>query len=135
MGRAPAVYREISQIRPMGRQDPAIRAYLASARRGLEQALTGASEAVADILDVYDQAFAELVHKGDPQAFREFLLGAPGRFIELGNRLGAINHLVSFWAFRFPPERRAYVTPEELADIFLDFETGLIFNKAQAVAA
>lgn len=134
MRQVPAVSQEISEIRPVGPQDPAIRAYLTSARLELQTALTEDGAAVSDILAVYDRAFAELVQRGDPQAFRDFLLAAPGRFVELGNRLGSITHLVSFWTFRFPAQRRVYVTPEELADIFLDFETGLIFNKLRAAA-
>ena len=34
---------------------------------------------------------------------------------------------MSFWRYRFPPGRRAPISPVELMDIFLDFEDGLIF--------
>jgi hypothetical protein len=129
MRQVPRVSREILEIKAHGSHDIALRAYILTARDNLQSAIADAGGAVADILDIYDRAFAKLVEKGDPQAFRDFLLAAPGRFVELGDRLGAINHLVSFWSFRFPATRRAVVTTDELADIFLDFENGLTFNK------
>ncbi len=129
---APAVSREISRMRTQGgAAEPSVRGDLTVARRNVLSALAVARMAVADILDVYDQAFADLVDHGNPQPFRDFLLSAPGHFVELGARLGAIDHLISFWGFRFPAERRASVTPQELADILLDFETGLAFEAAE----
>ena len=59
------------------------------------------------------------------QAFRDFLLQAPAMFLTLGERLGVVDHIVSFWTFRFPANRLASVTAGELMDIFLDFEESL----------
>ena len=56
-------------------------------------------------------------------------------FRELGERLAGIDHIVSFWRFRFPKDRLAMITPEELCDIFHDFENGLVFNEDVSVAA
>ena len=50
---------------------------------------------------------------------------APALFNELGERLGGIEHIVSFWRFRFPTNRRPVVTPAELASVFMDFEGSL----------
>ena len=77
-------------------------------------------------LAVYDKAFNGLVD-GQPNAFRDFLLGAPSMFTDLGERLGAINHITSFWDFRFPRGKMPVITPEELTDIFADFEASLAF--------
>ncbi len=41
-----------------------------------------------------------------------------------GEQLGAVQHVVSFWRFRFGPNS-APVAVDELIDIFMDFETGL----------
>ena len=46
-------------------------------------------------------------------------------FQELGERLGAIEHIVSFWRFRFPGDQMPEVGPDELADIFRDFEASV----------
>lgn len=59
-----------------------------------------------------------------PGAFRDFLLQAPRLFTRLGEQLGAIQHVVSFWRFRFSPGA-APIGVDELIDVFMDFETGL----------
>ena len=40
-----------------------------------------------------------------PKTFRDFLLSAPYMFLELGEKMGAISHIVSFWRYRFPKDR------------------------------
>ena len=45
---------------------------------------------------------SDLVEKQTPKTFRDFLLSAPHMFLELGEKLGAISHIVSFWRYRFP---------------------------------
>ena len=54
-------------------------------------------------LAVYDSSFNDLVEHQTPKTFRDFLLSAPYMFLELGEKLGAISHIVSFWRYRFPP--------------------------------
>jgi hypothetical protein len=51
-------------------------------------------------------------------------------FNDLGERLGAIEHIVSFWRFRFPGDKMPVVTPDELSDMFMDFEGSLGFEKS-----
>src|SRR5690606_15131499 len=75
-------------------------------------------------LRYYDDAYAGLTREGNPVAFRDFLLEAPAMFTRLGDQLGAVQHIVSFWRFRFNPKAPP-VGVDELIDIFMDFETGL----------
>ena len=77
------------------------------------------------VVKVYDEAYEAMTKQGDPIRFRDFLLQAPRLFNELGDRLGAIDHVISFWRFRFPQGKKVLITPEELADIFADFEQSL----------
>jgi len=49
-------------------------------------------------------------------------------FTDLGERLGAVNHITSFWNFRFPKGRPGRIGVEELIDIFSDFEASLSFT-------
>jgi hypothetical protein len=114
----------VTQVKIRGSADPETLMYLNRTRASLQNAILAALEAARKALRFYDHAFAGLVD-GRPQAFREFLLSAPSMFCELGERLGAINHIVSFWNFRFPSGRVAIVTGEELADILADFEDSL----------
>lgn len=101
--------------------------YLPPARKRLETAINQAVDGVNRMLGVYDKAYMSLTLDGQPTAFRDFLLAAPAMFMSLGEQSGAVQHIVSFWRYRFPPGRRAPISPEELMDIFLDFEDGLIF--------
>ena len=77
------------------------------------------------MLSVYDDAYSSLTVDGRPTAFRDFLLAAPDMFMSLGEQSGAVQHIASFWRFRFPLGRRVAVSPDELMDIFMDFEDGL----------
>jgi hypothetical protein len=46
-------------------------------------------------------------------------------FLELGEKLGAISHVVGFWRYRFPQDGRgAPIDAEELSTIFQDFSSG-----------
>ena len=70
-----------------------------------------------------------------PKAFRDFLLSAPHLFLELGEKMGAISHIVSFWRYRFrkgvPPRADA----DELCAIFQDFESGFAAGLPAGMAA
>jgi len=74
-------------------------------------------------LAVYDASFRDLVENQSPRKFRDFLLSAPYMFLELGEKLGAISHIVSFWRYRFAPGN-PNIDSEELAAIFQDFSSG-----------
>jgi hypothetical protein len=110
------------------------RAYLTSARENIRRALVGSCRKVKDTLAVYDAAYHSLTANGEPREFRDFLLKAPSLFNELGERLGGIEHILSFWRFRFPSGRAAQVSPDELADLFKDFEGSLSTDQAAPLA-
>ena len=44
-------------------------------------------------------------------------------FLELGEQLGAISHIVSFWRYRFPPGSQSAIDAAELVAILQDFAT------------
>lgn len=119
-----SVAEALHTVKPVGRTDQAAREYLDRGRTVLRARIQKTCHDVAVTLKVYDDAYASLTVLGEPTAFRDFLRRAPGMFNRLGDQLGAIQHIVSFWRFRFGPGA-ANVSPEELIDIFMDFETGL----------
>jgi hypothetical protein len=116
---------EIEMISPIKGASIEETQYIAASRKRLSREITLACQTVAATLKIYDDAYADLTRNGHPQAFREFLLKAPYLFNELGERLGAIQHIVSFWKFRFPQGTRTKIDAEELTDILLDFEFSL----------
>jgi hypothetical protein len=117
------VLREINHIQPMGGQTPEQKVYLASARRNIIEMVRNNGNEVNKALAVYDASFRDLVENQSPRKFRDFLLSAPYMFLELGEKLGAISHIVSFWRYRFAPGC-ANIDSEELTAIFQDFSSG-----------
>ena len=131
----PAVAEQIDTIRPRGFVDPDTKALLAASRENIRNALNLSLKRVRDTLRVYDNAYQGLTQKRDPVGFRNFLLSAPGMFNELGERLGAVDHVISFWRYRFPHKKPVVISGDDLADIFLDFERSLVAMDMAASAA
>jgi hypothetical protein len=117
----------IRTVRPHGPLDAETLVHLEKTRTALHAAILKALEDANKSLRQYDAAFASLIG-GKPQAFRDFLLDAPALFCALGERLGAVTHIVSFWNFRFPKTQRPLVAGPELVDIICDFEESLAFG-------
>jgi hypothetical protein len=129
-----SVLEAIAKLKPHGPQDADTRAQLAKSRENLRASILNALQRARGSLRVYDEAFAGLVD-GKPQGFRDFLLSAPSMFCDLGEQLGAVSHIVSFWNFRFPKARAPIVSVSELRDIFQDFEESLGSAQGEAVRA
>ena len=118
------VLREINTIQPHGSLTPEEKVYLVGARRSIIGMVRENGNHVSKALGVYDSSFQDLVENQTPKTFRDFLLSAPYMFLELGEKLGAISHIVSFWRYRFPPGSSTHVSCEELSAIFQDFSSG-----------
>ncbi len=116
---------EIGQLQITGQRDMETGAYLNSARQRLQSAIVTQRNSIGRTLKVYDDAFAGLTTRGDPKVFRDFLLRAPDMFISLGEKVGVISHIGSFWRYRFPQGRPLTCSVEEALDILQDFESGL----------
>jgi hypothetical protein len=117
------VLREINKIRPIGALTPDQKVYLTAARRSIIEMVRDSGNHVTKSLAVYDASFADLVARQAPKTFRDFLMSAPYMFLELGEKLGAISHIVSFWRYRFPRGAAASIDAEELSAIFQDFSS------------
>ena len=115
----------MATIRPFKRGDPDLHAYVDGARANLQRAMSLATRSVSQTLRLYDIAYNGLIKEGDGTGFRDFLLQAPARFSRLGEELASVDHIVSFWQYRFPGAQSPTVSVDELAAIFRDFEAGL----------
>jgi hypothetical protein len=118
------VLRELNAISPHGAVTPEQKVFLSGVRRNIIEMVRDNGQHVNKSLSVYDAAFRDLVARQTPKTFRDFLLSAPYMFLELGEKLGAISHIVSFWRYRFPPGTPPHVDAEELSAIFQDFSSG-----------
>ena len=128
--KATQVLTEIQQISPRGPMNMDSKVHIAGMRQNICQHFSDACDKVASIIAVYDNAYYMLTQKSDPQAFKNFLLSAPELFKALGERLGAVEHVLSFWRYRFPEGRQMLISPDQLIDIFMDFENSLDFGGA-----
>lgn len=119
------VLREMPQVRVTGHKDADLMAYIDRTRRRLVETVDAKRREVTEALDVYDRAFADLTKNGKPLAFRNFLLRAPKMFLMLGERIGVISHITSFWRYRFPDARSLAAPIDEVLDILKDFEQNI----------
>ena len=118
------VLRAINTIQPFGGETPEQKAYLPGARRRIIELVRDNGNDLNKALAAYDASFADLVEHQSPKGFRDFLLSAPRKFLELGEKLGAISHIVSFWRYRFGPGSPSSIDSDELSAIFQDFSSG-----------
>ena len=128
------VLRELNEIRPHGAISPAQQVFLSGARRNIIEQVRDSGKNVSKVLEVYDNSFQDLVANQAPKTFRDFLLSAPNLFLDLGEKMGAISHIVSFWRYRFPPGSPALIDAEELSIIFQDFSSGFSERKEEGPA-
>jgi hypothetical protein len=94
-----------------------------------------ATRSVENMLAIYDQAYDDLVRNQNPKGFRDFLLSAPHYFLTLGENMGAISHVLSFWRFRFPQKFWVGIEADELVLIFQDFASTFSDNRVAEEAA
>lgn len=124
----------VRRVRPRGRADSEQHAAIDRAKEQVRRRILLTCEATADMLRVYDDAFCGLTKEGKPTAFRDFLRDAPLLFARLGERLGAIQHIVSFWRYRMTGDKPV-PGAEELLDLLADFETSLAGRERPDVLA
>jgi hypothetical protein len=128
------VLRAVHDIRPHGPVTPAQQVFLSGTRRNIIEKVRDSGKEVNKVLEVYDTSFQDLVANQAPKTFRDFLLSAPYMFLDLGEKMGGISHIVSFWRYRFPPGAPVLIDAEELAIIFQDFASGFNEKKDEGPA-
>ncbi|MDX2235211.1 MAG: hypothetical protein NW200_12005 [Hyphomonadaceae bacterium] len=95
-----------------------------SSRQRIVKILGRTTHRVQQALADYDTAFRAL-SQGRPTAFRDFLLSAPAMFLVIGEAVGVIKHIDSFWRFRFPAGRIPMMDTDEAFEVFQEFELTL----------
>ncbi len=125
MPKATRILSEIEHVIPRGKATSDEKLQITDMRSNISRSFNRAVKNVSDTLAIYDNAYYMLTQKSDPQVFKNFLLSAPELFKALGERLGAVQHLLSFWRYRVPEGTRPQMAADELLDIFGDFENSL----------
>ncbi|MGA9659354.1 MAG: hypothetical protein WBQ60_09680 [Asticcacaulis sp.] len=117
----------LHSYKTIGPSDEGTRDYLNEARPRLARKIITAIVATRKTLKVYDDAYQALTEGADPVPFRQFLMNGPSMFFELGERIGILSHIGSFWAYRMGARmQHMRLTPTEFADILVDFEDSLV---------
>lgn len=98
--------------------------HLSDSRQRIVKVMGLTMRRVHEALGKYDEAFQSLA-AGKPAAFRTFLLSAPQMFLAIGEAVGIIKHIDSFWRFRFPAGRAPLLEVNEALEIFSEFEATL----------
>ena len=116
----------LSSYQPVGQADESLRDYLREVRPRLAKRILSAIANVGRTLAIYDQAYRALVDGENPGPFRRFLLDGPGLFFELGESIGILSHIGSFWAYRVNAQsQNQRLTPLEYGDVLMDFDDSL----------
>jgi len=127
-----AALRSMKVLIPSGKISVGEALYLKGITDSIIVGVKASNAAVRKTIAIYDDAYAGLIERKDPKQFRDFLLSAPALFVELGEKMGAMSHIVSFWKYRFPEARPKAPDAEELMMIFQDFALSLSLETAIA---
>lgn len=127
--------RHVKAIQPAGAVDHEQKVYIASARQVIIRGAKRNSDDIHRILAVYSDAYEDLIANRDARRFREFLLNAPSMFLEIGEKMGAMSHITSFWKYRFGRGAVRVMDAEELVAIFQDFSKSVSTEITVSLAA
>ena len=85
-------------------------------------------------LDAYHNEFQRFVERGDPAALKSFMTRAPNMFVEMGEDIGRLQHVASYWKFWTKGRRIQSMPAQEAFDILPDFEAALQVTDLQDAA-
>lgn len=112
-------------LRPAGRPSAEERTAIASAVKTITRAISHTARQASESIRLYDTAYLAMIEDEDPKPFREFLFKAPSLFQKMGTGIGGLQHVVSFWNFRFGSAKAKLPQADEYLDILADFIASL----------
>jgi hypothetical protein len=99
-----------------GRFDIDTGAFVRNAVMQLENLTTDCERRIAEMFRIYDEVFDALTAQKTPEPFRRFLVDGPKMFSRLGERMGRLEQLVSYWQHQFPGRAVRQLSPEIVFD-------------------
>jgi hypothetical protein len=133
--RVAAVTEQIAQLRPNTSCTNEVAAQIGSYKSRLCRDVEQSKKGAMITLSVYDGAFEQLTKNSDPASFRDFLLKSPGLFVSLGESVGGISHIVSYWEYRFPKGKPPRAAADEVLEILQEFEGSFVSVAANSTGA
>jgi len=120
------VMQGLANYQPALTRDRSVLDFLADIRPRLAKRISSAILQVGRTLAVYDRAYHALTHGRNPTPFRNFLLEGPSLFFELGEHIGILSHISSFWNYRMGRAQRTQrLSAEEYAELLMDYADSL----------
>jgi hypothetical protein len=126
------VMREIGHLKDDAKGDPETAMEIERAKRRLLARMEASEKCAVKALGVYDNAFYGLVRHNEPSVFRDFLLASPRMFLTLGEAVGGLSHITSYWKYRFPEGSPLDASGLEALEIIREFEASLPDVRASA---
>lgn len=117
--------KDLPLLQASGRRDGPEAAFVRESKIRIAKSIRECRREVSETIGVYQAAYRDLTQNNKPMAFRDFLLNAPAMFMVLGEKIGAISHIASFWSYRFEGAYELVAPMEEVIDILQDFESAL----------
>ena len=121
----PAVIQEMKDRQPSRGLENETMLALEASRRRLGRLMVLSFNELADRIRTYDNAYKEMTEKSNPLAFKHFLLAAPVLFLQMGDLMGQLQHVVHFWRYRSRMHTVAPMNFDEYAEMMRDFEESL----------
>lgn len=118
------VVNSLMKSRPIGVMDQALRDFIEEVRPRLLTRVLTAMDMVGRSLLHYDNAYSALIDGREPAPFRNFLLEGPQLFYDLGEQVGVLTHITSFWTYRVS-QSGTRMTPYDYAETLQDFDESL----------
>jgi hypothetical protein len=122
---APAMKSVLKSISKLTRRpyDDDTKTTVLRAKGLLEAAITEAWREIGQMLKLYDRAYLGLTEDQKPENFRGFLSEGASLFIGLGERIGRLEQVASYWTYRL--DQHANMSPDEVTDNLRDLLQGL----------
>jgi hypothetical protein len=133
--RISAVTVQIGELRPFGSCATEMTAQISQYKSRLCKDVDTSKRSATSTLGVYDGAFMQLTQNSDPGSFRDFLLKSPALFVSLGESVGGISHIVSYWDYRFPKGKPMRASADEVLEILQEFDGSFVTAAANAAEA
>jgi hypothetical protein len=99
--------------------------FVISAKELLESTITKNWREISQHLRLYNRAYEGLTEGQNPEGFRNFLSNGSNLFLELGDRIGRLEQLVSFWDHRLNQHHAGGMSPDDVMDAMRDLLQGL----------
>jgi hypothetical protein len=126
---------EISNFMPAPPRSFEATEYIRDSKNKINTSISRAVGYIIQALSDYDESYNRFLTEERPSEFRDFLLNAPATFVRLGEVIGSLQHINSFWAFRMGALNRARITEADFVDILIDFMSSLAFEPEGSASA